>query len=132
MGTTHADDARGADEFDERVLHLTPGVALAVSLDVAEIADMAILVLGRAVGLVEGVDCVGRSASLHGSAAVASARRTVGARGRAAVGVVAKGVDVHAATGAGVIACDVPADGGGLGLGRLDKGDGARNAGVAP
>ena len=49
----------------------------------------------------------------------------------AAVGVVAKLVDVHAALGRGVVARNVVGDCGWGGLGRLLKGDGAADLGVA-
>lgn len=48
----------------------------------------------------------------------------------AAVGVVAKGVDVDATLSVGVVAGDVPGDGGGSGLGLLLKSDGALDVGV--
>ena len=48
----------------------------------------------------------------------------------AAVGVVAKGVDVHAALGVRVVAGDVPGQGGGGGLGLLLEHDGALDVGV--
>ena len=48
----------------------------------------------------------------------------------AAVGVVAELVDVHAALGRGVVACDVVGDCGRGGLGRLLKGDGAADLGI--
>jgi hypothetical protein len=48
----------------------------------------------------------------------------------AAVGVVAKGVDVHAALGVGVVARDVPGDLGVGGLGGLLESDGALDVGV--
>lgn len=51
---------------------------------------------------------------------------------RAAVGVVAELVDVHAALGVGVVAGDVPADGCVGGFGRLLEGDGALDDGVTP
>lgn len=49
---------------------------------------------------------------------------------RAAVGVVTKGVDVEATLGVGVVASDVPGDGGGSRLRLLHKGDGAGDLGV--
>ncbi len=55
---------------------------------------------------------------------------TVGASGGAAVGVVTKGVDVEAALGAGVVAGDVPSDGGRSRLGLLLEGDGSGDLGV--
>ena len=50
----------------------------------------------------------------------------------AAVGVVAKGVDVHATLGVGVVAGDVPGDGGRGRLVLLLEDDRARNLGVTP
>lgn len=50
---------------------------------------------------------------------------------RAAIGVVAELVHVHAALGRGVVAADVVGDGRWGGLGRLLKGDGAADLGVA-
>lgn len=49
------------------------------------------------------------------------------ASGRAAVGVVAKLVDMNSSLGIGVVAGDVIGDGGGCGLGALLKGYGARD-----
>lgn len=51
--------------------------------------------------------------------------RTVGASRGATGGVVTEGVDVHAALGVGVVARELPRDGGGLRLGGLLEGDGA-------
>jgi hypothetical protein len=50
----------------------------------------------------------------------------------AAVCVVTKGVDVHATLSIGVLARDIPRDGGRGGLGLLLKGHGTRNLGVTP
>ena len=50
----------------------------------------------------------------------------------AAVGVVAESVDVHAALGVGIVARDVPGDGGGGLLVLLLKGNGALDVGVTP
>lgn len=52
------------------------------------------------------------------------------AGGGAAVGVVTEGVNVHATLGVGVVAGDVPGDGGGSGLGGLLEGDGSGDLGV--
>lgn len=51
---------------------------------------------------------------------------------RAAVGVVSKLVHVHATLGVGIVAGDVPADGGVRGVGGLLEGDGALDVGVTP
>lgn len=59
-----------------------------------------------------------------------SRARTVGAGRGAAVGVVTKGVDVHATLGIGIMAGDVPGDGGRGGLGLLFEDDGASDLGV--
>ena len=58
-------------------------------------------------------------------------RLTVRPSARAAVGVVAEGVDVHPALCVGVVACDVPGDGGLSILGRLLEGYGALDIGVS-
>ncbi len=55
---------------------------------------------------------------------------TVRASRGAAIRVVAKGVDVHATLGAGVVAGDVPADLGRARLRILLERDGARDLGV--
>jgi hypothetical protein len=100
----------GSDQLDEAVLDRALGVALAVSLDVAEVADVALLILGRAVGLAVWVE-------------VRSGRR-------APVGVIAESVDVHATLRVGIVACDIPGDLGGCRLGLLLEHDGARDLGV--
>ena len=61
-----------------------------------------------------------------------SRAHTVRASRGAAVGVVAKGVDVHAALGIGIVAAQVPGNGGGGTLGLLLEGDGAGDLGVTP
>ena len=48
----------------------------------------------------------------------------------AAVGVVTEGVDVHATLSVGIVAGDVPCDGGAGGLGGLLEGDGTGDLGV--
>ena len=50
----------------------------------------------------------------------------------ATVGVVAEGVDVEATLGVGVVAGEVPADGGRVGLGSLLESDGAGDLRVTP
>jgi len=54
---TYADDALGADKLDELVRHASLSVALAVRLEVAQVTDVAGLVLGGAVVFAVGVDC---------------------------------------------------------------------------
>jgi len=49
---------------------------------------------------------------------------------RAAVCVVAKGVNVHTTLGIGIVARDIVGDGGGIGLRGLLEGDGALDVGV--
>ena len=109
-GATYANDAVGANQLDVAVLDRALGVALAVRLDVAEITNVAGGVRGSAVGLAVGVE--------------------VRAGRGAAVGVVTKGVDVEAALSVGVVAGNVPGDGGGSRLGLLLEGDGAGDLGV--
>ena len=85
---TYADDALGADQLDQLVCDTSLRIALTISLEVAQVTDVALLVLGGTVCLVVGVE--------------------VGTGGCAAVCVVAKGVDVHATLSVGVVAGDVP------------------------
>lgn len=54
-----AKDALGADQLDELVGNGAVGVALGVSLEVAQVADVALAVGGSTVGLVVRVDCGG-------------------------------------------------------------------------
>ena len=53
---TYANDGLGADELDEVVSHGALGVTLSIGLEVAEITDVADLVLGGTVVLAVGVD----------------------------------------------------------------------------
>jgi hypothetical protein len=52
-----AEDALGADQLDELVADGALGIALAVSLEVAQVTNVALLVLGGTVGLAVRVDC---------------------------------------------------------------------------
>ena len=54
---TYADNALGADQLDQLVGVASLGVTLAVSLEVAQVTDVALVVVGGTVGLVVGVDC---------------------------------------------------------------------------
>jgi len=93
------DNALGTDNLDQWIGHGTLRVALAISLDVTKVADMAVLVRRRAVALAMRVE-------------VRSSRG-------ATVGIVAKGVNMHATLRIGVMALDIPGDLGGRGLGIL-------------
>lgn len=57
-----AEHALGPDELDELVADAALAVALAVRLEVAQVADVALAVLGRAVRLALGVDWVEETA----------------------------------------------------------------------
>lgn len=100
---------------------------------------MAVLIGGRAMGLAMRVDCGGEgrrlalftdNASRNGE--VGRVELTVRAGRRAAVGVVAKLVDVEAALRISIVAGDVPCDGGRGRLGLLLEGDGAGDGGGIP
>lgn len=52
-----AQDALRTNELDQLVRHRALAIALPVRLEVAQIADVALRVRGRAMGLVVGVDC---------------------------------------------------------------------------
>jgi len=100
-----------ADQLDQAVGDAALGVALAVRLEVPEVTDVALAVDGGAVRLAVWV--------------------VVRTGAGAAVGVVAKLVDVHATLGVGVVPGDVPGDGGGRGLGGLLEGHLAGDLGVS-
>lgn len=110
MTKTYADDAVRSNDLDKLVSHAALGVTLAIRVDVAQVTNVALLVSGSTVGLAVRVEV----------------RPSRGA----AVGVVAKGVDVEAALGVGVVAGDVPGDGGGRVLVGLLEGNGAGDLGV--
>jgi hypothetical protein len=136
-GKAYANDALGADELDELVAHGALGVALGVGLDVAQVANVTVLIRGRAVRLAVGVDCQRvlasiRAADTQGSQGKELGVRTVWPSRRAAVGVVAEGVDVHATLGVGVVARDIPGHDGRGRLGLLLEGDSARDLRVTP
>jgi len=54
-----ANDALGANQLDQLVRGAALSVALAVGLEVTQVTDVALVVFGRAVRLVVGVDWVG-------------------------------------------------------------------------
>jgi hypothetical protein len=53
---TYANDALGANELNQLILDAALGVTLAVGLEVTEVTDVALLVVGGTVGLVVRVD----------------------------------------------------------------------------
>lgn len=106
-----SDDTVGSNELDLLVLHGTLGVALAVRLDVSKVTYVSGLIGRSTVSLAMGVE--------------------VRAGRGAAVGVVTKGVDVEATLSIGIVASDIPGDGGGRRLGPLLlEDDSAANLGV--
>lgn len=48
------------NQLDQLVCNRALRIALTVSLDVAQVADMALVVVGSTVGLLVGVDCSGK------------------------------------------------------------------------
>lgn len=53
-----AQHALGAEQLDERVLLVAHSVALGVGAEVAQVADVAVGIVGRAVGFAVGVDFI--------------------------------------------------------------------------
>jgi hypothetical protein len=96
------------DQLNEFIGDGPLGVALAVRLEVAEVANVALAVGGSAVLFVVGVDCMILLALVVQTSFERAVWLTMGTSGGAAVGVVAKGVYVHAALSVGVVASDVP------------------------
>lgn len=129
---TYANDAVRTNQLDLRVLDGAFGDAIGIRLHIAHVADMAFIGVGGAMLLVEGIDYeTGQAQRRPMGAGQDGASPTVRAGRGAAVGVVAKGVDVEAAFRVGVVARDVVGDGGGSRLGILLKSDGATNLAVA-
>jgi hypothetical protein len=106
-----AENTLGTDQLDQAVGLGASSIALGISLEVAKVTDVTDGVGGSTVGLAVGVE--------------------VGAGGGAAVGVVTELVDVEATLGVGVVASDVPGDGGGVTLRSLLEGDSAGDLGVS-
>lgn len=93
------------NQLDVLVRNGALGIALAVRLEVAQITDVALGVVGGAVGFAKRVE--------------------VRAGACAAVGVVAELVDVHATLGGGVVTGDFVGDGCWGGFAGLLEGDGS-------
>lgn len=55
MGT-YADNAVRTNQLDQLISHAALGITLGIGLEVAQVTDVALLILGCAVGLVVGVD----------------------------------------------------------------------------
>ena len=108
---THSQNAVGPNQLNDVVLHAALGDSVGIRLDVAQVAGVPDVVRGRAVGL--------------------AVRVEVRAGRGAAVGVVAKLVDVHAALGVGIRVLDLVLDHRGGVLVLLREPDGARDAGIA-
>jgi len=87
------DDAVLANQLDLRVTNAPLSVPLRVGLEVAQVSNVADMIRGGAVRLLEWVE--------------------VGTSRGAAIGVVAELVDVHSSLGIGVVAADIVGDGGG-------------------
>jgi hypothetical protein len=54
--TAYANNAGNADKFDELVCNFVARIALAVSLEVAQVTDMALFIIRSTVGFVVRVD----------------------------------------------------------------------------
>lgn len=105
-----AQNALGTNQLNKLVLLGADGVTLSIGLEVTKVTDMALGVLRSSMGLAIGVE--------------------VRTSGGAAVGVVTELVDMEATLGVGVVALDVPRDGGGRVLVGLLEGDSAGDLGV--
>jgi hypothetical protein len=119
-----AEDALGADQLDELVGDGALGVALSIGLEVAQVTNVALVILGGTVGLAVRVDCQCMSTCFFLVPLHRLRTLTVRAGGSAAIGVVTEGVNVHTTLSVGVVAGDVPGDGGVSTFGGLLEGDG--------
>lgn len=116
-------DALGADQLDELVGDRALSVTLAIGLEVTQVTNVALVILGSTVGLAVRVDCQCMSICFFLVPVCRARTLTVRTGGSAAVGVVTEGVDVHTTLSVGVVAGDVPGDGGVGTLGGLLEGD---------
>lgn len=108
---TYSKNALGTNQLNQLVSGAADGIALGISLDVTQIADVSDLVGGRAVGLRERVE--------------------VRAGRGAAVSIVTELVNMEAPLSVGVVASDVPRDSGGRVSVSLLEGDGALDGRVS-
>lgn len=108
---TYSKNALGTNQLNQLVSGAADGIALGISLDVTQIADVSDLVGGRAVGLRERVE--------------------VRAGRGAAVSIVTELVNMEAPLSVGVVAGDVPRDSGGRVSVSLLEGDGALDSRVS-
>jgi len=106
-----SENALLANQFDETISGASLGVSLTISLEVAQVTDMAFTVCWGTVGLAVWV--------------------VVRASAEASVGVVSKLMDMESTLGIGVVAGDIPADGGRRGLGGLLEGHLSCDLGVS-
>lgn len=131
------------DQLDQAVSLGSLSIALSISGEVSEISDVTGLVGWGTVGLSVWVDCMPLPVSAvcsrlplpshiydAGTSEYQQSRRKVATRtmrtGRSAsIGVVSKLMDVEASLGVGIVASEVPGDGGGRGLGLLLKDNGS-------
>jgi hypothetical protein len=106
---TYADNALRPDKLDELVRHAALSIALAVRLEVAQVADVAGLVGGGAVVFAVGVDYTHISTLQSTASEIGdTGNLTMRPRRRAPIRVVAKSVNVHATLSVGVVARDIP------------------------
>jgi hypothetical protein len=103
---TYTNNALGSNQLDQLVGVASLGVALAVSLEVAQITDVTLLVVGCTVGLVLGVD-YSALAAIPILTRV-SLQLTMRTSRRAAIGVVTESVNVHTTLSVGVVTSNVP------------------------
>jgi hypothetical protein len=103
---TYANNALSANQLDQLISVASLGVALTISLEVAQVTNVALLILGRTVGLVLGVDYSALAAAPNPPQI--SLQLTMRTSRRAAIGVITESVNVHAALSVGVVTSNVP------------------------
>lgn len=129
-GSTYANNALGANELDQLVLNAALRITLTVGLEVAQVADMALVVLRSAVGLVVRVDCVPMSTAPQAKR-LENESLTVRSGGGATIRVITEGVHMHTTLGIRIVTRDVPRDSRRARLVRLLESDGALDVGVS-
>jgi hypothetical protein len=108
-----ADDAVRADELDQAVRDSALCIARAVRLDIAQVANVTLLVRRSTVGLAEWVDYPAEQCQPFWLQLMScqNIHLTVWSGRGAAVGVVTESMHVHSSLSIGVVASDVVGDG---------------------
>lgn len=120
---TYANNALRSNKLDQLVCYRALAITLTIGLEVAKVTNMALLVGGSTVVLVEGVDCPNpsllacknvlwperaRMTPEVSECGVVRRKRTMWTGGSAAVSIVTEGMYVNATLSVGVVSGNIP------------------------